>query len=379
MTPSDYYDYYAANDMPSIPFRNNSMRRNAAGNNDMGNGTMRSDSMRSDTMESDAMESDAMESDNMLNDDTESEFLMPPAMEEEEGAMPVIPLPNPGEGGPVYDGGESTEPSIPSMPSTPSRPTIPSRPTPSVPSTPSRPTPSTPTIPLPNPGEGGPVYGGNMTGTGGFNSIITVIPRPIVPCFFCNSNTVGQLRFLNAATGYNPFRVSINNRTILSTLDYAEVSQYGRVSAGMQTVTVLGQNGYVYLSKQMMISANAKQTFAIVNTAGGLDLAVIADQACGTPGNASCLRVCNLSYNSGPVNLILSNGFVVFRNLNFMDVSSYKRLMPGRYLFFVSQEGRVLVTSPINVQSNSQYTIYIFNWNNSPDMLRTLVVEDRTS
>lgn len=359
MTPSDYYDYYAANDMPSIPFRNNSMKRNAARNNDMGNDTMRNN---------------AMESDDMLNDTTESEFLVPSDTEDGEGAMPVIPLPNPGEGGPVGGEGEDTEPSTPSIPSMPSIPTTPSRPT-----MPSRPTPSVPTIPLPNPGEGGPVYGGNMTGTGGFNSIITVIPRPIVPCFFCNSNTVGQVRFLNAATGYNPFRVSINNRTILSTLDYAEVSQYGRVSAGMQTVTILGQNGYVYLSKQMMISANAKQTFAIVNTAGGLDLAVIADQACATPGNSSCLRACNLSYNSGPVNLILSNGFVVFRNLNFMDVSSYNRLMPGRYLFFVSQEGRVLVTSPINVQSNSQYTIYIFNWNNSPDMLRTLVVEDRTS
>ena len=178
---------------------------------------------------------------------------------------------------------------------------------------------------------------------------------------------------------YNPFRISINNRTILSTLDYAEVSQYGRVSAGMQTITVSGQNGYVYLSRQMRIEANSKQTIAVVNTAGGLDLAMISDHVCAAPGSLSCLRACNLSFNSGPLNLILSNGFVVFRNLNFMDVANYNRLRPGRYLFFVSQEGRILVTSPINVQSNSQYTIYIFNWNNSPDMLRTLVVEDRVS
>lgn len=351
MTPSDYYDYYAASDMPSIPFRKSSMK---------------SDFMKNDFMGSDSMGGSSTESDAMINNAVETDFLMPPSMDDEEGAAPVIPLPNPGEGGPV-ENGEQNNNELPT-PSVPSRPT-----TPSIPSQPSQP--SIPTIPLPNPGEGGPVQGGN----GGFNSIITVIPRPIVPCFFCNSNTVGQVRFLNAATGYNAFRISINNRTILSTLDYAEVSQYGRVSAGTQTVTVSGQNGYVYLSKQVMIAANSKQTIAIVNTAGGIDLAVISDHVCAAPGNFSCLRACNLSYNSGPVNLILSNGFVVFRNLNFMDVSNYNRLMPGRYLFFVSQEGRVLVTSPINVQSNSQYTVYIFNWSNSPDALRTLVVEDRVS
>ena len=65
--------------------------------------------------------------------------------------VPVIPLPNPGEGGPVDSGG------------------------------------GVPVIPLPNPGEGGPVYPGGQ-GSG--------IPSiPVWPA-------AAQARFLNAAYGY---------------------------------------------------------------------------------------------------------------------------------------------------------------------------------
>ena len=83
---------------------------------------------------------------------------------------PVIPLPNPGEGGPVFDGSNE------------------------------------PVIPLPNPGEGGPVYGGDENenipikplpnpGEGGPvypGPIITVPVRPVIPCFFCNNNKIGR-------------------------------------------------------------------------------------------------------------------------------------------------------------------------------------------
>lgn len=99
---------------------------------------------------------------------------------------PVIPLPNPGEGGPVHPG--NTNGNIQD---------------------------NTPVILLPNPGEGGPVYPGNMNNQGNnvnnmlsniIGTIISTHPRPNVPCRLCNSSSTrsGYIRFLNAATGYNP-------------------------------------------------------------------------------------------------------------------------------------------------------------------------------
>ena len=96
-----------------------------------------------------------------------------------DGGTPVIPLPNPGEGGPVADGG-------------------------------------TPVIPLPNPGEGGPVAGGGI--------------------FFPIRPQTARVRFLHASYGYPPFRILVNQSRAASWLNYASLSSYSRVPAGYQTV-----------------------------------------------------------------------------------------------------------------------------------------------
>ncbi len=283
------------------------------------------------------------------------------------GATPVIPLPNPGEGGSVYPGNDNMNGNMGgnnmnggNMPMQPVMP----------------PTPTTPIIPLPNPGEGGPVFSGNNA-SGLQGTIITVLPRPVTPCFYCNSASYGTIRFLNAAVGYNPFVISINNRTAVDTLEYAEVSDYGRVSSGTQTITISARNGYVYVSKQVRVTVGATMTIAIVNTAGGLDFVEISDTPCYTPLGGSCVRVCNLSYNAGPLTLSTYSGNVVFRNVNFMEVTNYVRVVPARYDIFVSNVNEVLLSSEITVRSNSQYTIYLFNWTESPTSIRTLTIEDR--
>ena len=143
---------------------------------------------------------------------------------------PVIPLPNPGEGGPVHPG--NTNGNIQD---------------------------NTPVILLPNPGEGGPVYPGNMNNQGNNNinnmlsniigTIISTHPRPNVPCRLCNSSSTrsGYIRFLNAATGYNPFVIFVNDSMISDNFNFAEVTDYERISDGRQIVTVMGENGYIYV------------------------------------------------------------------------------------------------------------------------------------
>lgn len=248
---------------------------------------------------------------------------------------PVIPLPNPGEGGPVYGGDENE---------------------------------NIPIKPLPNPGEGGPVYPG---------PIITVPVRPVIPCFFCNNNSNGSVRFLNAANGYNAFVISVSNKVVVDNLEYAEVSEYGQVAVGFQTITVSGKNGYIYISKQVRITVGSKMTIAIVNIAGGLDLTIINDVMCNTPLNGSCIRACNLSYNVGDLNFYLGNKILIFANVGFTEVTNYRRIMPGTYMFNISNGKEFLVSTELTTRMNSQYTLYCFNWSSEADAIRTLVVEDR--
>lgn len=284
----------------------------------------------------------------------------------QDGAMPTVPLPNPGEGGAVYPGNEMG---------------------------------GTPITPLPNMGEGGAVFPGNMrpqmpSGSGNnliptiIGTIISTHPRPNEPCRFCNNNTnrTGTVRFLNAATGYNPFMVFINENVVSNEFGFGDVTDYAKVSVGNQTITVMGENGYIYLQQQVNIMSNDLMTIAIVNTDNGLALQMIMDQGCERGSNRACIRAVNLAYNSGTLSVTVGNQQAIFPNLSYRAVADFEQIWPGLYLYVVTRNlaarfpanvNNVLLTAPIQIQRDRNYTIYLLNWNReSRDTIKALVVED---
>lgn len=166
------------------------------------------------------------------------------------GGTPVIPLPNPGEGGPVYPG-----PTTPNRPSTPNRPGYPNRPgTPSRPGYPSaRPEPSAP-----------------GTGSGGG---IQWLPGSTPPV----SAPYAAVRFLNATNGYAPFRILVDGATAVRLLDAGSATGYLRIPSGRHTITVAGLDGYVYIQQSLRFPAAGASTVAVVNRTGGLALRRITD------------------------------------------------------------------------------------------------------
>ena len=147
--------------------------------------------------------------------------------------IPVTPLPNPGEGGAVFPGGNTDAPAIP----------------------------------LPNPGEGGPAFPGGNT--------ITIQPLPdytiTVPTRYA------AVRFLNATHGYPSFRILIDGMRAVNLLGAGTASGYIRLPAGRHTITVSGQDGYVYLEQPLAFASGSTSTVAIINRAGGLSLTMIED------------------------------------------------------------------------------------------------------
>lgn len=55
------------------------------------------------------------------------------------------------------------------------------------------------------------------------------------------------------------------------------------MASGYRSVTVSGQDGYIYLQKTLPFQDNAPVTVAVVQTAGGLDLVPISDVCCPPP------------------------------------------------------------------------------------------------
>lgn len=315
---------------------------------------------------------------------TNNDFLqMKPAVDRAREDVPTTPLPNPGEGGAVYPGDENTDAAVP-------------------------------VAPLPNPGEGGAVFPGNtfpgnvgrpnrpsapMPGMGDnrptipgaiagiIGTIISSHPRPNQPCRFCapNINRTGMIRFLNAAAGYNPFVIYVNENVFSEDLNFAELTDYENISVGNPTITVVGDNGYIYIQKQIEVKLNDIMTLAIVNTDNGLDLQMIMDQGCTRGSNLSCIRAINLAYNSGSLSVNIGNQRVNFPNLRYRAVTNFEQIWPSLYVYTVSREmgarlpgmNNILLAAPLNVQADRNYTIYLLNWNgNSVDTIKALVVED---
>ncbi len=272
----------------------------------------------------------------------------------DEAGTPVIPLPNPGEGGPVADG--NTFPDA-----------------------------NTPVIPLPNPGEGGPVGGGSMRPPifrpnlpGG---TITVIPGVTFPCYSCNNNSYGRVRFLNASNGYQPFFIYLGNWLVASQFGNGDMTNYLQATSGTQTVTVAGNNGYVYIQKQIQVRAGASMTVAIINTASGLDIMEISDISCNAPSGTTCLRTINLSLNLGPFDVSVGNNnstYTPFTNVRYREITQYTSLYPGWYQMYISRTGSMqnvnVAYTTANLNANTSYTLYIFNAANATEGLKTMVV-----
>ena len=285
-------------------------------------------------------------------------------------ATPVIPLPNPGEGGPVYPGGDAAIPVIPLPNPGEGGPVYPGDS-------------GTPVIPLPNPGEGGPVY------PGGGIQILPGGPR------------YASARFLNAAYGYPAFRIFVGGSRAVNFLGAGSISAYSRLNPGYRTVTVSGTDGYIYLQKTLPFEAGSASTVAVINRAGGLDLIKIPDICCPPTGNMANFRVSNLARNSGALDVLLADGRVIDTDVRFKETTSYKRIAPGAYEFLFAETNQLpapayadietldsafigmnplpntVASLYLNVRARANYTVYLLQNGQNYNAVSTMVVIDR--
>ena len=318
-----------------------------------------------------------------LNPASETISMVKAAQTNEED-IPVAPLPNPGEGGPVYDdsmdnnsgGNGSFGDDLSSIP----------------------------VIPLPNPGEGGPVYNGpdhnrpsgSMWQPGHShvpvyrpvfpsNGSITIFPGIGFPCYNCTtSSSLGRVRILNASSGYPPFNVSLGNWRIGEQLDNGDLTSYVQASSGFQTVTVSGTNGYIYIQKMITIRSGSASTVAIINTSTGLDLLEISDLSCNGPSGTTCIRACNLSPDLGPFDVALENrgnSYRTFTNVRFQEVTPFSSFAAGWYSIYVFRtnafnNSNAIAAASASLKAGKSYPLYMFNDPSNTGGLRTLILSN---
>ena len=196
-----------------------------------------------------------------------------------------------------------------------------------------------------------------------------------------------SIRFLNAARSYPPFRIFIGSTLAVRSLEFTAVSSYRRMASGYRSVTVSGQDGYIYLQKTLPFQDNAPVTVAVVQTAGGLDLVPISDVCCPP--------------NSQPLDLLLADGRVVYTDVQFKETTYFKQIRPGTYQFYLAETNLLPMPSYLDIETmdsafigmappfsalaslqleaapRSTYTLYVLSGGSGSNEIQTLVVTDR--
>ncbi len=150
----------------------------------------------------------------------------------------------------------------------------------------------------------------------------------------------GQVRFLNASTNNFPVNFSIDGITYGSGFGFGDNSLYQEISDGFHTVSVTSATamGTLLLQQTFPFTANQKVTMVLLDAReGGLEMIQVSDTGCtNLPAGYGCYRVVNASYSGSSFDVRLYNGDTIFRNLQFTNVSPYKRALAGNYTFYLT-------------------------------------------
>lgn len=255
--------------------------------------------------------------------------------------------------------------------------------------------------------EGGrPVYPGNDSGSGGGSNIFPVFPvfPSFPPCPGCGTpQNFGQVRFLNASTSGTAVNISVDNTSYAANSTFGTITDYARISDGFHTISVRRATGLrsLLIQQTFPFSAGQKYTMVLVDTAaGGLNLVQVSDSGCSNIAfNTGCYRVANMTYSGSSYDVMLYNHNIVFRDVNFQEVTAYKQAMAGSYQFYITNAANFsilrempvivigassgggffndpLVSYQVDIAAGKKYTSYLIGNSWSDSNFRVLTVED---
>lgn len=212
-----------------------------------------------------------------------------------------------------------------------------------------------------------------------------------------------QVRFLNATTTSYPVNISIDNNNYAVNSRYGTITNYDMVSDGFHTVVVTRTSipRTVLLRQTFSFAAGEKVTMVLVDSGAGMEIIPVTGTGCrNLPYNSGCYRIANMTYSGSAYDLMLYGGEVVFRNVQFGNVTSYKQAVANSYEFYVTNasynsimpreiaiiaiggtgsmtaSNEALVSFVVDIEPGKKYTTYLIGNNWSDYRFTALTVED---
>lgn len=191
-------------------------------------------------------------------------------------------------------------------------------------------------------------------------------------------NMSAYVRLVHIAARAPDLDFYINDKLTIPSLVYREFTEYIRVPSGTYNIKIYRANNrdFPLANVDVFIAPRSVTTIAAYRQRSLLRLYPVDETPLTSPtaGKAK-IRIAQFIENIPPVDVVLSNGTVLYRSVNFKDITKYIELPIGRYtmiLKLADTDIDMLYVPNINLRSDKYYTLYLIGLVNNfppPQML----------
>lgn len=201
---------------------------------------------------------------------------------------------------------------------------------------------------------------------------------------YLQQHQLSYVRILHASPDAPSVDVLLNNMPIATDLKYRGFTEYLPVYPGRYNVKVFptGNRTNAVIDSEFNVLPESIYTVAATGMLSDIGLLPIIEPRMPMQPGVVSLKFGHLSPNAPRVDLRLSDGTILFRDIGFNEVSRYISLTPGTYTLEIYISGtnqRVLYVPNVNLRGNRFYSVYAIGIAGGTPPLQVLIPLDGNS
>lgn len=186
------------------------------------------------------------------------------------------------------------------------------------------------------------------------------------------------VRFVHAATKSTDTDLYINDILVVPDLKYREFTDYVKLPVGTYNIKVYPKNTrkIPLIDSNLSLTSNTLTTYALCSHEKCHSLHPVCEEPLSVPTKKKAkIRIANLIKNILPIDIYLSDGTLLYKNVTFKDTTKYIELPPNTYVLDIKladSDISTLYAPNVNFNSNNYYTLYLIGLINDyhdPQML----------
>ncbi|MGH4123083.1 MAG: DUF4397 domain-containing protein [Clostridium sp.] len=198
------------------------------------------------------------------------------------------------------------------------------------------------------------------------------------------SPLTSYLRILHASPKSPAVDVYINDMLKFKNLAYADFTDYIEVITGNYNIKLYaaGTKTSPVLNKNLFVPPEKIYTIAAIGILPSIDLLPVPETKVMHPTDNVYIKFAHLSPNTGPVDVVLPDGTMLFKNISYKAFTDYIQVPPGTYTLEVRPTGTkttILYVPNIRLKSQRFYTVYAIGLLKGQPGLQALIPLDGSS